>query len=93
MGDGRTCVVLLWETRAMSEQNALVSAVALCASSSEQVHLTIFADMRGCTNTACGLGFLPMQRHVMICGWGRVPPADEVEARVIMLQTRRSGVR
>jgi hypothetical protein len=23
MGDGRTCVVLLWETRAMSERNAL----------------------------------------------------------------------
>jgi hypothetical protein len=26
MGDGRNCVVLLWETRAMSEQNALASA-------------------------------------------------------------------
>jgi hypothetical protein len=26
MGDGRTEVVLLWETRAMSEQNLLVSA-------------------------------------------------------------------
>jgi hypothetical protein len=26
MGDGRTCVVLLWEARAMSEQNLLVSA-------------------------------------------------------------------
>jgi hypothetical protein len=26
MGDGRTCVVLLWETRAIGEQSALVLA-------------------------------------------------------------------
>jgi hypothetical protein len=36
MGDGRTCVVLLWEARALSEQNALVSAGGAQAASSEQ---------------------------------------------------------
>jgi hypothetical protein len=34
-GDGRTCVVLLLEARAMSEQNALVSAGGAQANSSE----------------------------------------------------------
>jgi hypothetical protein len=33
MGDGRTEVVLLWETRAMSEQNLLVSAGSVPAGS------------------------------------------------------------
>jgi hypothetical protein len=35
MGDGRACVVLLWETRAMSEQTALVLAGSAQAASSE----------------------------------------------------------
>jgi hypothetical protein len=35
MGDGRTCDVLLWEARAMSEQNALVLAGGAQATSSK----------------------------------------------------------
>jgi hypothetical protein len=35
MGYGLTCVALLWEARAMSEQNALVSAGGAQATSSE----------------------------------------------------------
>jgi hypothetical protein len=50
MGDGRTEVVFLWEARAMSEQNLLVSAGNVPAPDKNQWALTNGQDVHPRTN-------------------------------------------